>query len=442
MERILWKEGLFLRPQHLQQQDQLWERYLHTYLHLSGGFYWGLTDFVFERQLLSKGQISISRLEGIMPDGTPFRLNGLEQALSISLPKKTGTAMLYLVLPKSNSEGLNVALSPEDKGLKRYLIKERMVQNELSQADERISIEVLQPNFQLLLAEDPSALDAYVSLPLIAVQEVREQGNIIIDDHYIPPVLHLNVHMDLVNYVKEIAGLLSLRRIKLLDRIGGVDQYGVAGITELLLLQLINRYEPLLEHYRNLPHLSPLAIYQLLLQLAGELRTFTSADRSYAKPPLYDHLNLSTSFQHLMLDLRAAFNYVFDEPAILINFTSYKYNLYLASFHERINFDYQRLVLAVKADMPMEQLRNLFPTQVKLGPTELIKDLVNLQIPGIPLSLLPVAPRQIPYHSGFAYFELDNHAEMWLKLKSSPALALHLSGNFPNVELKLWAIKT
>jgi type VI secretion system protein ImpJ len=142
-----------------------------------------------------------------------------------------------------------------------------------------------------------------------------------------------------------------------------------------------------------------------------------------------------------MGDLRAAFNYVFDEPAILINFTSYKYNLYLASFPERLNFNYARLVLSVRADMPMEQLHNLFPTHAKLGPTEQIKDLVNLQIPGIPLSLLPVAPRQIPYHSGFIYFELDNRSEMWVALKESSALALHLSGHFPNVEMQLWAIK-
>lgn len=442
MKKILWKEGLFLRPQHLQMQDQLWEQSFYACFDLKNNWAWGLTDFAYHRNLLSKGQISISRLEGIMPDGTPFRLNGQEQSLSITLGKGTLSGILYLVLPKLNSDGVNISLDTHDKDHKRFRVKEIKVQDQFKVTEDLVGVEILEPNFYLEFTSDPKNLDRAIILPLMHIIEVRENGEILIDESFIPPLLRLSVHEDLVAYVKEIAGLLSLRRIKLIDRIGGVDNYGVAGITELLLLQLINRYEPILEHYHQQIHLHPELIYQLFLQLAGELRTFTSEDRSYAKPPLYEHTNLRATFLALMGDLRAAFNYVFDEPAVLINFMSYKYNLYLASFHERINFDYQRLVLAVRADMPMEQLRNLFPAHAKLGPTEQIKDLVNLQIPGIPLSLLPVAPRQIPYHAGFAYFELDNHSEMWLKLKESQALALHLSGQFPNVEMKLWAIKT
>ena len=437
MKQILWKEGLFLRPQHLQYQDYLWQQNFYTCFDLKNGF-WGLADYAYHRNLLSKGQISFSRLEGIMPDGTPFRLNGQEQTLSISLNQSMGQGMLYLVLPKHNTQGINIGVALDKK---RYLIQEVWVQDALKESVENIALEILAPNFYLAFGHDASQFDSAVILPLLQILEVREQGEVLLDEGFIPPLLRLNANELLVAYVKEISGLLSLRRIKLLRRMSGVDQYGVAGISELLLLQLINRYEPLLSHYQTLPYLHPEMIYQLFLQLAGELRTFTSEDRSYAHPPMYEPLNLRLTFHALMGDLRAAFNYVFDEPAILINFTSYKYNLYLASFHERLNFNYQRLVLSVRADMPMEQLRTLFPAHAKLGPTEQIKDLVNLQIPGIPLSLLPVAPRQMPYHSGFVYFELDNRSEMWLALKESSALALHLSGNFPNVEIQLWAMK-
>lgn len=442
MKQVLWKEGLFLRPQHFQQQDRYWEARLQTCFALKNNFQWGLSAFGMHRNLLSKGQISIKRLEGIMPDGTPFMLNGREQDLSLSLNKNTQPGILYLVLPKTNTEGINIANDTKDKHHKRYLISTEQVQDYVKVAEDSIAVEVLAPNFYLVCSNNIDELQAMVVLPLLHIVEIRENGEIILNDEFIAPLIRLNVHEQLLAYVKEIAGLLSLRRAKLLDRMSGVDQYGITGISELLLLQLINRYEPLLEHYRQQVDLHPEHIYQLFLQLAGELRTFTSEDRSYAKPPLYQHENLRQTFLTLMNDLRAAFNYVFDEPAVLINFTSYKYHLYLANFHERINFDYQRLVLAVRADMPLEQVRNLFPTHAKLGPTEQIKDLVNLQIPGIPLSLLPVAPRQIPYHAGFIYFELDNRAELWLKLKESPALALHLSGTFPNVEMKLWAIKT
>ena len=99
-------------------------------------------------------------------------------------------------------------------------------------------------------------------------------------------------------------------------------------------------------------------------------------------------------------------------------------------------------MLAVSARMPGEALRSRFPTQVKIGPVERIRELVNLQLPGIPLRPLPVAPRQIPYHAGYTYFELDRNNEFWKQLTNSGGFAFHIAGEFPELELEFWAIKS
>jgi type VI secretion system protein ImpJ len=99
-------------------------------------------------------------------------------------------------------------------------------------------------------------------------------------------------------------------------------------------------------------------------------------------------------------------------------------------------------VLAVSAQLPGDALRARFPTQVKIGPVERIRDLVNLQLPGVGLRPLPVAPRQIPYHAGFSYFELETrNNELWKQLESSGGLAMHIAGEFPGIELEFWAIR-
>ncbi|MFP1482924.1 type VI secretion system baseplate subunit TssK [Escherichia coli] len=41
--------------------------------------------------------------------------------------------------------------------------------------------------------------------------------------------------------------------------------------------------------------------------------------------------------------------------------------------------------------------------QSKISSPEKIRNMVSVQIPGIPLRALMVAPRQLPYHSGFSY---------------------------------------
>jgi type VI secretion system protein ImpJ len=80
--------------------------------------------------------------------------------------------------------------------------------------------------------------------------------------------------------------------------------------------------------------------------------------------------------------------------------------------------------------------------QLKLGPVEKIRDLVNLQLPGVPVLPLPVAPRQIPYHAGFVYFELDQSHDLWAQLKTSGGIAMHLPDDFPGLGLELWAVRS
>ena len=65
-----------------------------------------------------------------------------------------------------------------------------------------------------------------------------------------------------------------------------------------------------------------------------------------------------------------------------------------------------------------------------------------LQLPGVTMRPLPVAPRQIPYHAGYTYFELETRgSDMWKQLESSGGLAMHIAGDFPGLELEFWAVR-
>jgi type VI secretion system protein ImpJ len=91
--------------------------------------------------------------------------------------------------------------------------------------------------------------------------------------------------------------------------------------------------------------------------------------------------------------------------------------------------------------MPAETLRRLFPTQVKIGAVENIRELVNVALPGIAVRPLPVAPRQLPFYAGATYFELDRGSQHWAQMQNSGGFAIHLAGEFPNIRLELWAIR-
>ncbi|MDX2427095.1 MAG: type VI secretion system baseplate subunit TssK, partial [Xanthomonadales bacterium] len=68
--KIIWSEGMFLRPQHFQQND----RYLETLIQNRCGpmrpYSWGIEELEIDQEALNLGKIEIAKCKAILPDGT------------------------------------------------------------------------------------------------------------------------------------------------------------------------------------------------------------------------------------------------------------------------------------------------------------------------------------------------------------------------------------
>jgi len=207
------------------------------------------------------------------------------------------------------------------------------------------------------------------------------------------------------------------------------------------LLQMVNRYEPVLAHLAESGLLHPEMLYRLCVAAAGELATFTSSSKRPPALATYRHDRLRESFEPVMAALRSSLSAVLEQGAIPIPIETKKFGIRVASVADPTLFSTAVFILAARADLPAEELRRRFPSQLKIGTVENIHNLVNLSLPGLPMHAVPVAPRQIPYHAGFVYFELDQTNELWSQFKSSGGLAMHLTGDFPGLGLEFWAIR-
>ena len=98
-------------------------------------------------------------------------------------------------------------------------------------------------------------------------------------------------------------------------------------------------------------------------------------------------------------------------------------------------------MLAVRAAMPTEQVRSRFPRLAVIGPAEEFKDLWTSRLRGIGVEPLPVAPRQIPFHAGMTYFELDRGNAYWQRLARSASLVVAVEGDWPELQIECWAIR-
>jgi type VI secretion system protein ImpJ len=175
--------------------------------------------------------------------------------------------------------------------------------------------------------------------------------------------------------------------------------------------------------------------------LACDLATYTAANRRPPELPAYDHDDLHASFAPLMEELRRSLSAVLEQRAFQIPLQDRGQGLRVAQILDLSLLRSAGFVLAVHADVPSEIMRTRFPAQVKIGPVERIRDLVHLQLPGVTVRALAVAPRQIPYNAGHVYFELEKGGDFWKQLERTGALALHLAGEFPGLTMEFWALR-
>jgi len=439
--KVVWSEGLFLRPQHFQQQDRYFERYVETRCQALATDSWGLTELELERDLLGVGKIGIRRAAGVFPDGTPFRMPEDDPLPApIQIAASARDQVVSLALPLRRAGAPEVARAGGVDGLERHDVLELEARDTTLPTGEVALLEVGALRAQLLLARDVTA--AYACVPLAHVVECRADGTVALEDAFIPTVLQVRAASRLATFTTELLGLLHQRGEVLAGRVSSTGRGGAAEIAEFLMLQLINGFEPLIAHHAASGRLHPEELYRACVSLAGELATFTVPSK---RPPAlgeYRHDRLRESFEPVIASLRLSLSAVLEQSAIPIPIEQRKFGVRVALPPDRSLYKSAVFILAARADLPAEELRRRFPNQLKVGPVEKIRDLVNIQLPGVAVHAVPVAPRQIPYHAGFVYFELDQSNELWAQLETSGGLALHVAGEFPGLALEFWAIRS
>ncbi|MBI2379791.1 MAG: type VI secretion system baseplate subunit TssK [Gammaproteobacteria bacterium] len=438
--RVVWSEGMFLRPQHFQQHDRYVEALVDGRCRPVSAFPWGFSTLSLDKGLLALGKLAILSARGVLPDGTPFNIPEDDPAPPpLAIEDSLRDGLIVLALPLARPGVRDTASEGEAMNGARYRGFVHEVRDDNAGFDSRAPVELGARALRLVSEKD--GIGEYASLGLARVVEKRADQQLVLDEDYSPPCLDLAAAPVLAGFRSELLGLLHQRGEALGGRVVASSRGGASEIADFLMLQLVNRAEPLMAHLARLSPLHPEDFYRELLKLAGEFATFSTAERRPAEFPPYVHDDLKASFQPVMTALRQALSMVMETTAVPIPLAEKAYGIRVAVLQDRSLLDGASFVLAVRADVPGENLRRQFPLQIKIGSVEHIRDLVNLQLPGIGLMALPVAPRQIPYHAGWSYFELDRGSEHWKLLGQSGGFAFHISGQFPGLELAFWAIR-
>lgn len=439
-EKVIWTEGMLLKPQHLQQQDRYMDAQVRFRASNLTHYGWGFTEFVIDEQYLNLGKLVLSRARGILPDGTVFEIGHGQESLSLDiLPGLTGKTVV-LSLPAV------VLGSSESRDEKTMGLATRYIENPTeiratnagNIGEARVSCGRM--DLKLMFAEEASQ-QAHVVMPIARIIECKPDKEIVLDKDFIPSYLHLSASPVLLGHLSELIGLIAHRAEQLALRISSAGSTGTAEIADFMLLQVLNRAEPVFRHFSQTPNLNPESFYLELLCLVGELSSFVEAGKRLREFQEYDHARQFKTFSVLMEQARFALSIVLEQHAVELPMQKRKFGVIVSPIHDRTLLANASFILVVRADMDQDSVRTAIPRQVKISSVERIRNLVNLHLPGIKIRPLPVAPRQIPFHAGKTYFQLDFSSEELAQLELSGGFAFYVSGTFPGLQLQFWAIK-
>lgn len=439
--KVLWTEGLFLQPHHFQQADRHVEALVAGLAGRAAPYLWGVSDLEIDEEVLKFGQLALRSCSGLTPDGTVFRVPQAEDhPPALIVPEGIKDCVVYLSVPQRRRGTLEVDMTGAELSAARLRPAELEVTDTMGRDRKPVTLGVGKLRLQFALAVDDLA-DRLV-IPIARVIEVRSDREVVLDKSFIPTCLDARAAPPLIGFLNELEGLLTHRVTALAGRLSesGATR-GVAEISDFLLLMVVNRMLPVFRHVLAQENMHPTQIYRECVALAGELATFMTVDKRAPAFPPYRHDDLTATYQPVIRALRQYLSAVLEQSATSIPLDPRKYGISVGVIADRKLISTASFVLAVKADSPAETVRRHFAGQAKIGPVEEIRQLVNSALPGVGLTPLPVAPRQIPYHTGVVYFELDRDSPYWRKMTTSGGIAVHVSGEYPGLTMELWAIR-
>ncbi|MDE2052461.1 MAG: type VI secretion system baseplate subunit TssK, partial [Gammaproteobacteria bacterium] len=208
--RIVWSEGLFLRPQHFQQQERYLEDYVQGRVGALRPDAWGLTHLEIERDLLAIGKLALRRARGIFPDGTPFAMPDSDP---LPPPLEVGTQLrdqvVHLAIPLQRAGATLATRANGSAEVTRYRSVDHQVRDVMSDVASVVDLEVAALNARLMPQSEPA--EDFAQIPVAHVVECRADKQVVLDDRFIPTVLACTVAPRLATFLAELQGLLHQR---------------------------------------------------------------------------------------------------------------------------------------------------------------------------------------------------------------------------------------
>ncbi len=440
-KRTVWSEGMFLGPHHLQQQDRYFHSLIEAVSRAGNVYRYGFTELEIDHAALAEGKLRVLRCAGLFSDGTPFSLDAEhERPAPLTVEPNQDAQIISLALPSSSRDKKEISAALTPHSLARYVLQEQEVEDTHS-LDSDGQEKLLTARLWVRLLSSTTDQSSWETLPIARVKEIQGDGSLVLDSNFQPCALILASNPPLTSICRELNALLKQRANDLATRLGTPSAQDTSLLSGFMLLQVINRAAPLFEHFLQGKSHHPETVYRQMIQLVGEVSTITLTGRLPPTMAEYRHRDQQYSFYELASTLKKALDWVPDSITENIPVECLKPGIYTATVHDLNLFQSAKFLLAVKSDLSPNEIQSFFPQKTTIASREKLKTLVTSHTPGLSLVPLASVPSNVPVFDDQVCFRLEGDPSLFKEISVSGIFAIHTAGNYPNLNLQMWALK-
>jgi type VI secretion system protein ImpJ len=348
---------------------------------------------------------------------------------------------VYLALPTVIEGRTNVvAAVMEGQSAARY--KSRSV----TTADETMGIqnkeiEVGSYNFGILFGDE--SLDNHATVQIAKLVR-NATGAIELSPTYIPPLLNTGASLELQGQLRSLLEML-LAKIHALSSgrknvEGGFAEFSSGEETAFRLLQTLNTYTPLLNHYHSFPHMHPYDVFGVLTQFAGSLCTFSS-EVSIKNLPRYDHVNIASTFSLLIKVIRTVLEADIQAGCVPVPLEQVNPATWVCKVPDEKLLTVAKFFFGVSANVPEKELVVGVLQRIKMCSRNKLDLLISSAMPGLPMRHTMHPPQDLSTKPGFVYFALDQQGDFWQQIKATNSIAFYFPNNYPELKVEMIALK-
>lgn len=441
--RVLWGEGMFLRPQHFQQQELYLEGRLAECMRLTHAHPWGVRRVELDEDALRAGLVRVNRLELVFPDGTVIDAPGAEPLPPArqldALPQAGVETVVYACLPVLDAFGGNSAqIGSTPARPPRFLAQPAQVADLHTHA---LEAEIMALRANVLLMVEQENRDGNQALPIARLTR-NATGTWTLDEAFVPPLVEIGGASSVMLILRRLLDILLVKSQALAaahrERVKSVVEYGTSDIASFWLLHTVNRSFPVLNHMLRHPQTHPEDLYLALAELGGELLTFSSTLGLNALPH-YRHEGLTATFGELDALIRELLETVISSRYAVIPLTNTKPSFYVGRLESERLLENADFYLSISTDMPAATAIETIPAKLKVGAPDDVEKILNSALPGVRLMHAAQTPVALPVRVGNHYFALEPRGAIYERMLKARSVCIYVPQALPDLKLELLA---